>query len=169
MPPDSPPDSRGDEPPIHKDLPSLFKTYYKDTERTASAYKGDYFLTGDRASKDEENYYWFEGRSDDIIISSGYTIGPFEVEDALMKHPAVKECAVVASPDEIRGNVVKAFIVPRTIVDNEEELTKELQNHVKSLTAPYKYPRRIQFVDDLPKTNSGKIRRVELRQQEVGK
>lgn len=154
---------------VHKDLPSLFKTYYKDPERTASAYKGDYFLTGDRASKDEENYYWFEGRSDDIIISSGYTIGPFEVEDALMKHPAVKECAVVASPDEIRGNVVKAFIVPRTSVDNEEELIKELQNHVKRLTAPYKYPRRIQFVDDLPKTNSGKIRRVELRQQEVGK
>ena len=86
-----------------------------------------------------------------------------------MKHPAVKECAVVASPDEIRGNVVKAFIVPRTSVDNEEELIKELQNHVKRLTAPYKYPRRIQFVDDLPKTNSGKIRRVELRQQEVGK
>ena len=96
---------------VHKDTPALFKEYYKDPERTAKQYRGDFYVTGDRAKKDEEGYFWFEGRSDDIIISSGYTIGPFEVEDALVKHPYVKECAVVASPDAIRGNVVKAFVI----------------------------------------------------------
>ena len=152
---------------VRKDLPSLFKHYYKDEERTKKAFRGNYYLTGDRASKDEDNYYWFQGRSDDIIISSGYTIGPFEVEDALIKHSAVKECAVVASPDPDRGNVVKAFVVltdPTLTAD--ELLIKDLQNHVKHLTAPYKYPRLIEFVSDLPKTNSGKIRRVELRARE---
>ena len=96
---------------VHRDTPALFKEYYKEPERTAMQYRGDYYVTGDRAKKDEEGYFWFEGRGDDIIISSGYTIGPFEVEDALVKHPYVKECAVVASPDQDRGNVVKAFIV----------------------------------------------------------
>ncbi|TYR80473.1 acyl--CoA ligase [Priestia megaterium] len=150
---------------VRKDLPSLFKSYYKDTERTKAAFKGNYYLTGDRASKDEDNYYWFQGRGDDIIISSGYTIGPFEVEDALIKHPAVKECAVVASPDQDRGHVVKAFVVlvENVQLNNEEDLISQLQDHVKSLTAPYKYPRLIEFVEDLPKTNSGKIRRIELR------
>ncbi len=124
-------------------------------------------MTGDQARKDEDGYFWYEGRSDDIIISSGYTIGPFEVEDALTKHPLVRECAVVASPDPDRGAVVKAFVV---LVDNKieknEELITELQNHVRQITAPYKYPRKIEFVDELPKTISGKIRRVELRQKE---
>ncbi len=132
------------------------------------AYRGDYYVTGDRAKKDEDGYFWFEGRGDDMIISSGYTIGPFEVEDALVKHPAVKECAVVASPDEIRGNIVKAFVVLKEGIDsNDPNLVQELQNHVKKITAPYKYPRRIEFISELPKTTSGKIRRVELREKEI--
>ncbi|MET0786791.1 MAG: AMP-binding protein, partial [Paenisporosarcina sp.] len=150
---------------VHRNCPALFKEYYRDPERTIAAFRGDWYLTGDQASKDEDGYFWFEGRSDDIIISSGYTIGPFEVEDALMKHSAVQECAVVAAPDEIRGNVVKAFIVLRdsNAIEDKEALIKELQNHTKEITAPYKYPRIIEFLDELPKTASGKIRRVELR------
>ncbi|TFB21773.1 acyl--CoA ligase [Filobacillus milosensis] len=152
---------------VHRSTPALFKEYYKDPERTQAAYRGDYYLTGDQATKDEEGYFWFEGRSDDIIISSGYTIGPFEVEDALVKHPDVQECAVVASPDEVRGAVVKAFIVLKEGVDPDREgFKKDLQEHVKQLTAPYKYPRKIEFLSELPKTTSGKIRRVELRQRE---
>ncbi|ARI78357.1 acyl-CoA synthetase MbcS [Halobacillus mangrovi] len=151
---------------VHLDTPALFKEYYKDPERTKMAQRGNYYVTGDQATKDEDGYFWFEGRSDDIIISSGYTIGPFEVEDALVKHSAVQECAVVASPDEVRGNIVKAFIVLQQGYQESEELVKELQNHVKELTAPYKYPRKIEFITELPKTTSGKIRRVELRKQE---
>ena len=148
---------------IKSDFPALFKQYYKNQETTAASYVGEYFLTGDRAFKDEENYYWFQGRKDDVIISSGYTIGPFEVEDALMKHKSVKECAVVAHPDPIRGNIVKAFVVLKEGSTGSSELTKELQGFVKNLTAPYKYPRVIEYLDALPKTDSGKIRRVELR------
>ncbi|MRH44634.1 AMP-binding protein [Aquibacillus halophilus] len=152
---------------IPLDTPALFKEYYKDPERTKQSQRGNYYITGDQASKDEEGYFWFEGRSDDIIVSSGYTIGPFEVEDALVKHPYVKECAVVASPDQVRGNVVKAFIVLQETVDAEDpSLIKQLQDHVKSMTAPYKYPRKIEFIKELPKTSSGKTRRIELRQQE---
>ncbi|MBL5766336.1 acyl--CoA ligase [Heyndrickxia sporothermodurans] len=155
---------------VHIETPALFKNYYKDPERTAMQFRGDYYVTGDKAKKDEEGYLWFEGRGDDIIISSGYTIGPFEVEDALVKHPDVKECAVVASPDEVRGNIVKAFVVLQDGVDPEKpDLIKSLQNHVKDLTAPYKYPREIEFIQELPKTTSGKIRRIELRQQELEK
>ncbi len=154
---------------VHVDTPALFKNYYKDPERTAMQFRGDYYITGDKATKDEDGYYWFEGRGDDIIISSGYTIGPFEVEDALVKHPLVKECAVVASPDLIRGNIVKAFVVVREDVDTKDaNLVKVLQEHVKELTAPYKYPRSIEFLTELPKTSSGKIRRVELRKKELG-
>ncbi len=152
---------------VHSSTPALFKGYLKDPERTQLQYRGEWFLTGDRAYKDEEGYFWFEGRGDDIIVSSGYTIGPFEVEDALVKHSAVKECAVVASPDEIRGNIVKAFVVLRdSELKNNPNLIKELQDHVKTITAPYKYPREIEFIDELPKTSSGKIRRIELRQKE---
>jgi acetyl-CoA synthetase len=155
---------------VHLDTPALFKHYYKDNERTMAARRGNYYLTGDQAKKDEDGYFWFEGRSDDIIISSGYTIGPFEVEDALVKHPAVAECAVVASPDEVRGSVVKAFVVLKdSHKPGDEALVKELQDHVKELTAPYKYPRKIEFLDELPKTTSGKIRRVELRRLEKEK
>lgn len=153
---------------VHVSTPALFKNYYKDPERTSMQFRGDYYVTGDKAKMDEDGYFWFEGRGDDIIISSGYTIGPFEVEDALVKHPYVKECAVVASPDEIRGFIVKAFVVLKEGVDaNDPNLTKKLQDHVKELTAPYKYPRKIEYLSDLPKTTSGKIRRVELRQQEL--
>ncbi|MBR7553766.1 acyl-CoA synthetase MbcS [Allobacillus sp. GCM10007491] len=152
---------------VKLDTPALFREYYKDPERTAASRRGNYYVTGDQASKDEEGYYWFEGRSDDIIISSGYTIGPFEVEDALVKHPAVQECAVVASPHEVRGNIVKAFVVLKGENEPSDDLIKELQDHVKNSTAPYKYPREIEFIDDLPKTTSGKIRRVELRKQEM--
>jgi acetyl-CoA synthetase len=152
---------------VHIETPALFKNYYKDPERTAKQFRGEYYITGDKARLDEDGYFWFEGRGDDIIISSGYTIGPFEVEDALVKHPFVKECAVVASPDEIRGTIVKAFVVLKDNVDpSDEELIPLLQNHVKELTAPYKYPRKVEFVKDLPKTTSGKIRRIELRQFE---
>lgn len=153
---------------VHVETPALFKNYYKDPERTAMQFRGDYYITGDKAKKDEDGYFWFEGRGDDIIISSGYTIGPFEVEDALVKHPAVKECAVVGSPDEIRGNIVKAFVVLREDVDSTDpDLIKNLQEHVKTLTAPYKYPRKIEFIEELPKTTSGKIRRIELRNKEL--
>jgi acetyl-CoA synthetase len=153
---------------VHIETPALFKNYYKDPERTAMQFRGDYYVTGDKATKDEEGYFWFEGRGDDIIISSGYTIGPFEVEDALVKHPYVAECAVVASPDEIRGHIVKAFVVLRDGVSpDQENLVAELQQHVKDLTAPYKYPRKIEFLEELPKTTSGKIRRIELRKKEL--
>lgn len=151
---------------VHRSTPALFQQYYKDPERTKQQFRGDYYVTGDRARQDEDGYFWFEGRNDDIIISSGYTIGPFEVEDALVKHPYVKECAVVASPDEIRGNVVKAFVVLQKGIEPDDALIPLLQKHTKTLTAPYKYPRKIEFVSDLPKTISGKIRRVELRQRE---
>lgn len=153
---------------VHISTPALFKEYYKDSERTAMQYRGEYYVTGDRAKKDAEGYFWFEGRGDDIIISSGYTIGPFEVEDALIKHPSVKECAVVASPDEVRGNIVKAFIVLKDGINSQNpELIPTLQEHVKGLTAPYKYPRSIEFINELPKTSSGKIRRIELREKEI--
>ena len=151
---------------VHKETPALFKTYFKDPERTSLQFRGDWYITGDRAYKDSEGYFWFEGRGDDVIISSGYTIGPFEVEDALMKHSSVKEAAVVASPDAVRGHIVKAFVVLQEGITGDPSLIKQLQDHVKTLTAPYKYPRAIEFVDALPKTASGKIRRVELRQQE---
>lgn len=152
---------------VHVETPALFKNYYKDAERTAMQFRGNFYITGDKAKKDEDGYFWFEGRGDDIIISSGYTIGPFEVEDALVKHPFVKECAVVASPDEVRGNIVKAFVVLKEGIDEKDPaLVSTLQNHVKELTAPYKYPRKIDFIKELPKTTSGKIRRVELRKKE---
>ncbi|AID02840.1 acyl--CoA ligase [Staphylococcus xylosus] len=151
------------------DLPALFKGYYKDPERTAEPRIGDYYITGDLAKLDEDGYFWFEGRKDDIIISSGYTIGPFEVEDSLTKHEYVKECAVVASPHEIRGNIVKAFIILQEGIPATDDTVKTLQDYVKQDVAPYKYPRAIEFVEDLPKTNSGKIRRIELREAEKNK
>jgi len=154
---------------VHRETPALFKKYLHDPDRTSLQFRGDWYITGDRAYKDVDGYFWFEGRGDDVIISSGYTIGPFEVEDALMKHAAVKEAAVVASPDKVRGNIVKAFVVINDGEIGNASLIKQLQNHVKALTAPYKYPRVIEFVTELPKTSSGKIRRIELRQQEKNK
>lgn len=153
---------------IERGMIALFKGYLNDPERTARSYRGNWYVTGDQGRLDEDGYIWFEGRSDDIIISAGYTIGPFEVEDALVKHPSVQECAAVASPDPDRGHVVKAFIVLKKGFEPSEELLHELQEHTKRLTAPYKYPRKIEFVQELPKTTSGKIRRIELRRQEAG-
>ena len=149
----------------HRPL-GLFKEYRDNPEKTAEAFQGDWYYTGDRAYKDEDGYFWFVSRSDDVIISSGYRIGPFEVESALQEHPAVLENAVVSSPDDTRGEVVKAFVILAPGHDPSEELTNTLQDFVKSITAPYKYPRRIEYVTELPKTISGKIRRVELREKE---
>lgn len=147
----------------------LFKEYYRDAKRTQEAWHDHIYYTGDVAWKDEDGYYWFVGRADDVIKSSGYRIGPFEVESALMTHPAVVECAITGVPDDIRGQVVKATIVLAHDYKHlaGEDLIKELQDHVKKVTAPYKYPRVIEFVNELPKTISGKIRRVEIRENDV--
>jgi acetyl-CoA synthetase/medium-chain acyl-CoA synthetase len=141
----------------------LFSEYWRNPGENAARFQGDWYLTGDMARRDEEGYYWFVGRADDVMKCSGYRIGPFEVESALIEHPAVVEAAAVAKPDEIRGQIVKAFVVLRRGVEPTEALKVELQEHCKRLTAPYKYPREIEFVSELPKTISGKIRRVELR------
>jgi acetyl-CoA synthetase/medium-chain acyl-CoA synthetase len=152
---------------IKPDRPlGLFQEYWDNPDAMARSFKGDWYVTGDRAYKDEDGYFWFVGRADDVIISAGYRIGPFEVESALVEHPAVAESAVVASPDELRGEVVKAFVILAPGYTASEQLAEELQEHVKRVTAPYKYPREIEFVTDLPKTISGKIRRVELRERE---
>ena len=144
----------------------MFKEYWHNPEATNACIRGEWYITGDRAYKDEDGYFWFVGRADDVIISAGYRIGPFEVESALKEHPAVAESAVVASPDEMRGEIVKAFVILAPGYTASPELASELQDHVKRVTAPYKYPREIEFVDSLPKTISGKIRRVELRERE---
>ena len=144
----------------------MFKEYWRNPEATNACMRGDWYITGDRAYKDEEGYFWFVGRADDVIISAGYRIGPFEVESALKEHPAIAESAVVASPDEMRGEIVKAFVTLAPGYSASPALATELQDHVKRVTAPYKYPREIEFVESLPKTISGKIRRVELRERE---
>ena len=149
----------------------LFKGYYLNDELTREAWHDGVYYTGDVAWRDEDGYYWFVGRADDVIKSSGYRIGPFEVESALMTHPAVVECAITGVPDEIRGQVVKATIVLAEAYRGQagEALVRELQDHVKRITAPYKYPRVIEFVESLPKTISGKIRRKEIRSGDEGK
>jgi len=144
----------------------LFKEYKDNAEKTAETFKGDWYLTGDRAYIDEDGYFWFVSRADDVILSAGYRIGPFEVESALIEHQAVAESAVVSSPDETRGEVVKAFVILTPGFEASDDLKKEIQDHVKKVTAPYKYPRKLEFVESLPKTVSGKIRRIELREQE---
>ncbi len=153
----------GDEKPL-----GLFKGYYRAPELTKEVWHDGVYHTGDMAWRDQDGYYWFEGRADDVIKSSGYRIGPFEVESALMTHPAVVECAITGVPDDIRGMVVKATVVLAPDWKNKagDGLIKELQDHVKRETAPYKYPRLIEFVDELPKTISGKIRRVEIREKD---
>ena len=145
----------------------LFKEYYRDPELTYEVMHDGFYFTGDIAWRDEDGYYWFVGRADDVIKSSGYRIGPFEVESALMTHPSVVECAITGVPDELRGQIVKATIVLSKEYKSKagDALVKEIQEHVKQVTAPYKYPRIIEFVDELPKTISGKIRRVEIRAQ----
>jgi acetyl-CoA synthetase len=147
----------------------LFLGYYRDEAKTAEVWYDGYYHTGDMAWRDEDGYYWFVGRADDVIKSSGYRIGPFEVESALMEHPAVLECAITGVPDPDRGQVVKATIVLSKGYTAGDALIEELQSHVKNVTAPYKYPRIIEFVPELPKTISGKIRRVEIREKDDGK
>ena len=147
--------------------PGLMMEYWKDPKANESAFKGDWYYTGDRAYRDEDGYFWFVGRDDDVIKSSGYRIGPFEVESALIEHDAVAECGVVGAPDPggVRGVVVKAFVVLAKGYEASEALTKEIQDYVKKTTAPYKYPRIVEYVKELPKTISGKILRRELRKQ----
>jgi acetyl-CoA synthetase len=145
----------------------LFRGYLSNEEENRRVFQNGFYYTGDKACMDEDGYFWFIGRDDDVIKSSGYRIGPFEVESALLEHPAVQEAAVVGSPDVIRGLIVKAFIVLKPGYQPTGSLVKEIQQHVKRVTAPYKYPRAIEFVESLPKTISGKIKRHELREMEM--
>ena len=145
--------------------PGLFRGYYRDPETTARVFRHGWYYTGDTARRDEDGYIWFVGRSDDIISSSGYRISPFEVESTLIEHPAVAEAAVIGKPDDMRGEIVKAFITLSKGYEPSESLALEIQNFVKEQTAPYKYPREIEFRENLPKTISGKIRRVALREE----
>lgn len=147
----------------------LFMGYYRDEEKTKAAWHDGLYHTGDTAWKDEDGYFWYVGRTDDVIKASGYRIGPFEIESVLMEHPSVLECAVTGAPDPVRGQVVKATIVLTKGYQPSEELKKELQNYVKKQTAPYKYPRIVEFVEELPKTISGKIRRAQIRQENFQK
>jgi acetyl-CoA synthetase/medium-chain acyl-CoA synthetase len=144
----------------------MFAGYWRNEEATRNCHRGAWYITGDRAAMDEDGYLWFVGRADDVINSASYRIGPFEVESALVEHAAVAEAAVVGKPDALRGEIVKAFVVLAAGYAPSPALAAELQEHVKQVTAPYKYPREIEFVADLPKTISGKIRRTELRQRE---
>ena len=145
--------------------------YWNDPERTAACFETNdegerWFITGDLARRDQDGYFWYEGRADDVINAAGYRIGPAEVEGAVMAHEAVKECAAVASPDPHRGEVVKAFIVLHEGAAASDRLAREIQDFVKSQTAPYKYPRKVEFIDELPKTATGKVRRKDLRDRE---
>jgi len=163
--PDGNPDSM---PPVigDSDFPGIFRGYWRDKEVTQKAWKNGTYQTGDMAWQDDDGYLWFVGRNDDVIKCSGYRIGPFEVESALMEHPSVLECAVTAAPDAMRGQVVKATIVLARGYSASDELIRELQNHVKHVTAPYKYPRVVEFVPELPKTISGKIKRMDIRKKD---
>ena len=143
--------------------------YWRNEEAAEETFGGDWFHTKDAPQQDEDGYFWYEGRADDVIIAAGYRIGPFEVESACLEHPAVREAAAVASPDERRGNVVKAFIVLAEGHEPSEELVRELQGFVRDRLSAYAYPRKVEFVADLPKTLTGKIRRIELRQAELGR
>ena len=160
-----PPDEPGDI-ALAGRIPCLFKEYWEQPDATEAVFRDGLYLTGDRAYRDADGYLWFVGRSDDVILSAGYRIGPFEVESVLIEHPAVVESAVVPAPDEDRGSVVKAYVVVGKDYEPSEALAREIQEYCKAHTAPYKYPRRIEFIADLPKTTSGKIRRVELRGRE---
>ncbi|MBV1950921.1 MAG: AMP-binding protein, partial [Cycloclasticus sp.] len=143
--------------------PGLFAGDWKDDEATAKCFKHGWYYTGDTATVDADGYFWFVGRSDDIITSSGYRISPFEVESVLLEHPAILESAAIGKPDQVRGEIVKAFVVLANGYQGSDELKLDIQAFMKQHTAPYKYPREIEFLKSLPKTISGKIRRVELR------
>jgi acetyl-CoA synthetase len=147
-------------------IPNVFKGYWKDHEKTAERLVGKWFLTGDLAAKDEDGYFWFQGRADDIISSAGYRIGPFEIESCLLEHPAVVEAAAVGKPDPAKGEIVKAFVVLREGFAPSDELADELSLFVKTRLSKHEYPREVEFVAELPKTPSGKIQRFILRNQE---
>ena len=140
--------------------------YWQNDEASEETFGGDWFHTKDAAVMDEDGYVWYAGRADDVIIAAGYRIGPFEVESACLEHPAVREAAAVASPDEIKGNVVKAFVVLAEGHEPSDEVADDIKQFVRGKLSAYAYPRRIEFVDDLPKTLTGKIRRIELRERE---
>jgi len=146
--------------------PGLFKEYWNKPDKTKESFKNGWFLTGDVLYQDEDGYYWFSGRDDDLIMAAGYRISPFEVESAIISHSEVLECAVVASPDKMRGVIVKAFIILLDKTKASDDLVKDIQQHTKMVAAPYKYPREIEFVEELPKTQSGKIKRKELKELE---
>jgi acetyl-CoA synthetase len=152
---------------IKKTDPGLFKEYWNKPEKTVESFVNDWFLSGDVLYKDEKGYYWFSGRNDDLIKASGYRISPFEVESAIISHPEVLECAVVGSPDLVRGTIIKAFIVLHDKKKASNNLIEEIKEHTKKVAAPYKYPREIEFVEELPKTQSGKIKRKQLREMEI--
>ena len=154
---------------VKKTDPGLFKEYWNKPEKTSNSFKNEWFLSGDVLYQDEDGYFWFSGRDDDLIMASGYRISPFEVESAIISHPDVLECAVVASPDDIRGVIVKAFVILHDKNKASDELVKDIQEHTKKVAAPYKYPREIEFVEELPKTQSGKIKRKVLRELEKEK
>ena len=151
---------------LRPDNPAIFDGYWNSPDLDREVFSGNWYRTGDLARMDADGYLFFEGRADDVILTSGYRIGPFEVEDALVSHPAVVEAAAVASPHRERGEIVKAFVILANGYTPSGELVKELQDHVKSVTAPYKYPRAIEFVSELPKTTSGKIKRAVLKRRE---
>ncbi|TML95164.1 MAG: AMP-dependent synthetase, partial [Actinobacteria bacterium] len=141
--------------------------YWNRPGESDEVFGGEWFHTKDAARQDDDGYVWYEGRADDVIIAAGYRIGPFEVESACLEHPAVREAAAIASPDELRGNVVKAFIVLAPDCEPSDELAEEIKTFVRDRLSAYAYPRRIEFVADLPKTLTGKIRRIVLRQLEL--
>jgi acetyl-CoA synthetase len=161
-----PPQTAG-EVAIRRPDPVMFMEYWKNPEATREKYIGDWCLTGDLAKKDEDGYFWFVGRKDDVITSAGYRIGPAEIEDCLLKHPAVGIAAVIGKPDELRTEIVKAFIVPNPDVTPDPALEAEIKNFVKQRLAAHEYPREIEFVDELPMTATGKIKRKDLKQQEI--
>ncbi len=151
---------------VKQNDPGLFKKYWNKSDKTNKSFKNGWFLTGDVLYQDEDGHYWFSGRDDDLIMAAGYRISPFEVESAIISHPDVLECAVVASPDKMRGVIVKAFIILHDKTRASDKLVNDIQQHTKMVAAPYKYPREIEFVEELPKTQSGKIKRKELRELE---
>src|SRR5439155_21629975 len=148
--------------------PGMMKEYWRKPEQTADFFRGPWYYSGDVLSRDENGYFWFKGRNDDVIKASGYRISPFEIESCLVSHPAVMEAAAVESPDELRGNVVKAFIVLRPAFEATDMLKCQIQEYAKRQMAAYKHPRKIEFIESLPKTTSGKVKRRELRKAEQG-
>jgi acetyl-CoA synthetase len=164
----TPPDQVG-EVAVKRPDPVMFLEYWRNPEATQGKFRGEWYLSGDQARKDEDGYLWFVGRTDDLITSSGYRIGPSEIEDCLIKHPAVAMAAVIGVPDEVRGEIVKAFILPHSDVHPNPKLAEEIKQFVKTRLAAHEYPRELDFVDELPTTATGKIKRRDLRTQELRK